>query len=102
MRSYYIYILSNFNRTVLYTGVTDNIVRRLCEHKIEFNDGFTKKYQTKYLLYYEGYSDIKAAIAREKQLKNWHREWKTNLIKSFNPEMKDLSGEIIKAAMLLA
>lgn len=92
--SYYIYILTNLNNTTLYIGVTNNLIRRVNEHKKEMLSGFTKKYKLKKLIYFEQYPSPKEAIAREKQLKNWHRQWKLNLIKSFNPDFDDLYGDI--------
>lgn len=89
--TYYIYILTNKHNTTFYVGVTNSIVKRLFEHKAEIVEGFTKKYKLKKLVYLEEYNDIKEAIAREKQLKNWHREWKINLIRKVNPEFNDLS-----------
>lgn len=89
--SYYIYIISNHTNKVLYTGVTRDLRRRIYEHKNELIDGFSKKYKLKKLIYFEEYISIHEAIAREKQLKNWHREWKMNLIQSKNPSYKDLS-----------
>jgi len=89
--SYYIYILTNKFNTVFYVGVTNNIAKRLFEHKTGLLEGFTKKYRVKKLVYIEEYSDIHQAITREKQLKNWHRDWKLNLIKKINPEFNDLS-----------
>lgn len=88
-----VYILSNKARTVLYVGVTNNIHRRMYEHKNELNEGFTSRYRCYYLLYYEGFWSIDEAIGREKQLKRWHREWKWNLIKVQNPTLMDLSAE---------
>ncbi len=87
---YFVYIVSNFTRTVFYIGVTNNLERRIYEHQNGLIEGFTRKYQLKYLVYYETFSNIQDAIKREKQLKNWHRDWKINLIKSMNPEMKEL------------
>ena len=89
--AYYIYILTNERNTVFYIGVTNNIIKRTFEHKTGLIDGFTKKYRVKKLVYVEEYSNINEAIAREKQLKNWHREWKLNLIKKVNPKFNDLS-----------
>jgi len=66
------------------------------EHKNEMLDGFTKRYKLKKLIYFEEYPDPKEAIAREKQLKNWHRQWKINLIKSTNPDFEDLYNKILK------
>jgi len=88
---YYIYILTNKYNTTSYIGVTNSIFKRLFEHKFGLMEGFTKKYKTKKLVYLEEYSDIKEAIAREKQLKNWHRDWKINLIKKANPKFEDMS-----------
>jgi len=89
--TYYVYILTNVYNSVFYIGVTNNIVKRLFEHRTGLVDGFTKKYKLKKLIYLEEFNDIKEAIAREKQLKNWRRLWKINLIKKVNPELKDLS-----------
>ncbi|HCM37783.1 MAG: Endonuclease, partial [Candidatus Gottesmanbacteria bacterium GW2011_GWA1_42_26] len=75
---------------VLYIGVTNNLIRRVYEHKENLIEGFTKKYRIKSLVYYEEFSDIKDALTREKQLKHWNREWKLNLIKEFNPTLTDL------------
>ena len=94
--NYWIYILTNFNNTTFYIGVTNNLIRRVYEHKNEMLDGFTKRYKLKKLIYFEEYPDPKEAIAREKQLKNWHRQWKINLIKSTNPDFEDLYNKILK------
>jgi len=82
--------MTNKTNTTFYIGVTNNIQRRVYEHKNELVQGFTSKYKLKKLVYHEVYNRIEEAIAREKQLKNWHREWKMNLIKSLNPDFKDL------------
>jgi len=79
----------------LYIGVTSNLIKRVYEHKQNIVKGFTKKYNLHILLYFEIFDDINEAIRREKQLKNWHRDWKLNLIKSKNPLLKDLYEEII-------
>lgn len=92
----YIYILGN-NNLVLYIGVSSNLIKRIYEHKQEFIEGFTKKYKLHKLLYYEVLESIGEAIKREKQLKNWHRNWKLNLIKTSNPTFKDLYSEIIRS-----
>jgi len=92
--SYYIYILTNSRNTTFYIGVTNNLIRRVYEHKNEVAEGFTKKYKLKKLIYFEEYQDPKEAIAREKQLKNWHREWKLNLIRTVNPTFLDLYEQI--------
>ena len=90
-RTYYVYILTNKSNKVLYIGVTNDIIRRMYEHKQKLVKGFTKKYNLNKLLYYETTNSIETAIKREKQLKNWHREWKISLIKSKNPDYKDIS-----------
>ena len=92
--SFYIYILGNYERTVLYIGVSNNIIRRIIEHKNNFGSTFTKKYHLKYLLYFEQYQYVRDAIYREKEIKKWRREKKINLIKSTNPKLKDLSNEL--------
>jgi putative endonuclease len=89
-----VYILSNKNRTTLYIGVTSDIRSRLYRHRYENGSKFTTRYNCFDLIYYEVHSSIVAAIDREKQLKRWHKEWKLNLIKSVNPELKDLSEEV--------
>ena len=90
MNQYYIYILSNKSRT-LYAGVTNNLNRRIYEHKHKLINGFTKKYNLTNLVYYETFNDINDAIRREKQIKGWLRKKKLNLIESVNPEWEDLS-----------
>lgn len=80
---------------VLYIGVTNDLKRRVWEHKNNLIDGFTKKYQCHKLVYYEYYEDIKYAIAREKQLKKWRREKKESLIKEMNPSWNDLTEKLI-------
>lgn len=82
---YYCYILSNKSRNLLYIGYTDTIARRIKEHKNGFGAVFTKKYNVHDLVYYEEFDDKSTAKKREKQLKNWHKEWKWNLIKESNP-----------------
>ena len=89
----YVYILTNTTHTVLYIGVTSNLTRRLYEHKHELVDGFTKTYHVHELMYAEPYSDIRTAIAREKQLKNWGRKKKNELISKANPYWLDLSED---------
>ena len=89
----YVYIVSNKNRSTFYIGVTNDIERRMLEHKSGNGSKFTKKYNLHDLLYFEMILGFAQAIEREKQLKNWHREWKINLIKSENPEMKDLAAD---------
>jgi putative endonuclease len=88
------YILSSHNRKVLYIGVTSVLEKRIIEHQFNKGSKFTSKYNCKVLLYYEQFPNINDAIEREKQLKNWHREWKFNLIRESNPQLKDLWQEI--------
>lgn len=90
MKQYYVYIMTN-NSGTLYTGVTDNLVRRVHEHKNKLIEGFIKKYNITRLVYYEITSDVKAAIQREKQIKGWLRRKKITLIEAANPEWHDLS-----------
>jgi putative endonuclease len=91
MNQYFVYILTNKSNRVLYVGVTNNLERRMYEHRNKMVDGFTKRYNLTKLVYFEETSDVRSAIEREKQLKNWHRDWKIKLISDSNPEWKDLS-----------
>ncbi|HZL12391.1 MAG TPA: GIY-YIG nuclease family protein [Prolixibacteraceae bacterium] len=94
-RGGYIYILTNKNHTVLYTGVTSNLANRLYEHRTGmYKYSFTYKYNVKELVYYEGFTNIEEAIHREKQLKSGSRQKKLDLINRFNPQWKDLSESI--------
>ncbi len=87
---YYVYIITNKNNTVLYTGVTNNLERRMYEHKNKIVKGFTQKYNLYKLVYYETTTDVNIAIAREKSIKNLLRVKKESLINSMNPGWKDL------------
>lgn len=91
----FVYIIGN-QRLTLYIGVTSNLIGRINLHKSNSVAGFSSRYKLHKLLYYEVFDDIMLAIKREKQLKNWHREWKLNLIKTINPEFLDLYEEILK------
>jgi len=93
MKTGYTYMMSNKNRTTLYIGVTSNLERRVLEHKSGYGSVFTKRYKLHDLLYFEVIMGMLNAIKREKQLKNWHKEWKWNLIKEKNPELKDLAED---------
>lgn len=93
-KNYYIYILSNCRHTVYYTGITNDLKRRIYEHKNKLVEGFTKKYNVDQLLYYEIAEDPKSAILREKQIKDYRREKKIALIKTQNSDMIDLYGQI--------
>ena len=88
---YYVYLLTNKNDKVMYVGVTNNLERRLYEHKTKMILGFTEKYNVNKLVYFEETSDVHTAIAREKEIKKWRREKKNNLVVAVNPEWKDLS-----------
>jgi len=90
---YYVYILTSINNKVLYIGVTNNIERRVFEHKNKLVKGFTNKYNVDKLVYFEHYSNINQAIKREKQLKKWKREWKIKLIIEDNADWNDLSKD---------
>lgn len=90
-KQYYVYILTNYNETTFYIGVTNDLQRRIYEHKNKLLEGFSAKYNLQKLVYFEITEDVESAIKREKQLKNWHREWKINLIKKNNPSFEDLS-----------
>ncbi len=92
MRSYYVYILASQRNGTLYIGVTNDLIRRVYEHKHGVVDGFTKKYGVHRLVYVEETNDIGAAIEREKQLKWWKRKWKLQLIVRMNPNWDDLFG----------
>ncbi len=91
----FVYIMTNYNKTTLYTGVTNNLKRRIYEHKNKLIDGFTKRYNITFLVYYECFDNIQEAILREKQLKGGSRQKKIDLINDFNPEWKDLYTSII-------
>jgi len=93
-KDYYVYILTNWNNKVIYIGVTNNLTRRMFEHKNKLSNGFTKKYNITKLVYFEATTDIISAIVREKELKKWRREKKNKLVESVNPEWRDLSEEL--------
>ena len=92
LHQYFVYLVTNWNHDVMYAGVTNNLPRRMYEHKHKLVDGFTKKYNVNKLVYFEETSDITAAIVREKEIKKWRREKKNNLVTSLNPEWEDLSA----------
>ena len=91
----YIYILTTKNNKMLYIGTTNNLVRRVYEHKQGLVEGFTKQFNIKKLVYYEQFPTMIQAIKREKVLKEWNRAWKNRLIDNFNPSWKDLYKEIL-------
>jgi len=96
---YYVYIMTNKSKT-LYTGITDNLERRVYEHKEKLFEGFTKRYNITKLVYYEVTSDVRAAIKREKQIKGWLRRKKIALIEAINPRWTDLSEGWFRDAIL--
>ncbi len=91
MNTYYIYIFANEKNGTIYTGVTNDLARRTEQHKDKKTQGFTSKYKLSRLVYYEQTESVEAAISREKQLKNWKREWKLELIEKNNPGWEDLT-----------
>jgi putative endonuclease len=102
MSAYYVYILASQRNGTLYIGMTNNLVRRVWEHKNNVVDGFTKKYSVHQLVWYEAADTPQAAITREKQLKKWNRAWKLKLIEANNPEWKDLYNEIVPDTVSVA
>ncbi|MCH7914692.1 MAG: GIY-YIG nuclease family protein [Deltaproteobacteria bacterium] len=93
MGSYYVYLMTNWNNKVMYLGVTNDLERRVYEHKNKLIKGFTDKYNVNKLVYFEDTSDVAAAITREKEIKKWRREKKNALVKKVNPDWKDLSED---------
>lgn len=94
MRQYYVYILASQRNGTLYIGVTNNLVKRVYQHKTNLVRGFTQRYCVHNLVYYETYGHIYDAITREKRMKKWKREWKIQLIEESNPKWRDLYAEI--------
>ncbi len=92
---YFVYIMASISK-VVYIGITNNVYERTLQHKQGINQGFTKKYKCHKLVYYETYTSVYEAITREKQLKNWHRQWKINLIEKYNPEWRDLFNNFLE------
>ena len=93
-KNYYVYILSSFKNRRLYIGITSDLRKRVWEHKNKIIQGFTSKYNIDRLVYFDMFDDPENAIKREKQLKNWHRQWKLNLIEEQNPDWDDLYENI--------
>jgi putative endonuclease len=91
----FVYILTNKKNGTLYTGVTSDLIKRVYQHKSNLVEGFTKKYGTHLLVYYEIFGDITAAIAREKCIKKWRRQWKLALIEGVNPQWNDLYQSLL-------
>jgi putative endonuclease len=94
-KQYYVYIMTNITSTVLYTGMTNDLCRRISEHKQGLVEGFTKKYKVKNLIYYETAEDLDSALFRENQIKDYSRKRKIDLINSMNPSWADLFDELI-------
>lgn len=92
-KDYYVYILTNYEETTFYVGVTSYLEKRIYEHKNKLIKGFSSKYNLNKLVYYESTNDATEAILREKKLKKWRREWKLNLIRETNPNFNDLSAD---------
>jgi putative endonuclease len=92
--SYYIYLLTNWNHRVMYVGVTNDLERRIYEHKNKLISGFTDKYKVNKLVYFEETGDIHAAITREKEIKKWRRDKKNRLVNKINPGWQDMSEEL--------
>ena len=90
---YYVYLMTNYTNTVVYTGVTNNLERRVFEHKNKLQKGFTQRYNIKKLIYFETTSNIISAIEREKQIKGWTRQKKNELVNTTNPKWNDLSED---------
>ncbi len=94
MNAYYVYILASKRNGTLYIGVTSDLLKRVCKHKQNTIDGFTQKYNVHKLVHYEQTPDVRSAIRREKQLKNWKRAWKIELIEKSNPTWEDLYNNL--------
>jgi len=92
-KHYFVYLLTNWNNKVMYVGVTNDLDRRMYEHKNKLIEGFSEKYNINKLVYFEETIDVTAALAREKEIKKWHRQKKNNLVLSVNPEWKDLNKQ---------
>ena len=97
---YCVYIVANKKNGTLYIGVTNDLERRITEHKEQKRDGFSKKYGTNKLVWYDLTCDVNAAIKKEKQMKAWKREWKLNLIEETNPEWNDLFYDLTQESIL--
>jgi putative endonuclease len=90
MKTYYVYVMASRRNGTLYIGVTNDLLRRVWQHKNDVHEGFTKEYGVHRLVWYESTTDIHAALQREKQMKKWRRQWKINLIEKENPDWDDL------------
>ncbi|MDP3245009.1 MAG: GIY-YIG nuclease family protein [bacterium] len=95
MKTYHVYVMASKRNGTLYIGVTDDLIKRIYEHKNDLVEGFTKRYQIHILVYFEESNDIISAISREKQLKKWKRKWKIKLIEKDNPAWNDLYNGLL-------
>ncbi len=95
MKSYFVYVLASKKNGTLYVGVTDNLVKRVYEHKHDLVEGFTKRYAVHSLVYFETTTDVQSALQREKQLKRWRRQWKIAFIERENPSWMDLYNSLL-------
>ena len=95
VKQYYVYILASKRNGTLYIGVTSNLLKRVYEHKNNLVEGFTQKYNVHNLVYYESCNDVYSAIAREKRMKKWKRQWKIKAIEKLNPHWRDLYSEMV-------
>ncbi len=96
MKNFWVYILASQPRGTLYVGITNNLIRRIYEHRQGLVEGFTKEHGVKMLVYYEEHATAITAIQREKNIKHWSRKWKIDLITSVNPEWRDLWEEVVR------
>jgi putative endonuclease len=94
MKQPHVYIMANKRNGTIYIGVTSQLSQRVCQHKMGVVSGLSRQYKTHLLIYYEAHPSMEEAICREKQLKNWKRSWKVNLIESINPYWRDLYDEL--------
>lgn len=92
---YFVYIIASKRNGTLYTGITNDLSRRVWEHRNGYVSGFTKKYGVKTLVWFEHHTDVNAAISREKRIKRWRRQWKVRLIEEMNPNWNDLYEEVL-------
>jgi putative endonuclease len=95
MKTYHVYILASKRNGTLYIGMTDNLARRVYEHRNDLIEGFTKRYRVHRLVHAEETNDVESALRREKQLKKWNRKWKLELIEKVNPEWRDLYDDLL-------
>jgi putative endonuclease len=98
MKNYYVFIVTNKPRGTLYIGMTNNLVRRVYEHRNGLIDGFTRKYNLEKLVYFEAFNRVEDAIHREKRLKKWNRQWKIELIEKVNPDWIDLYEQLVNGS----